>query len=239
MNINARRSALWAAATAGLSMLAVPGVAWAHGSAKGLGAFWNGSVHALFEPAQLLALLALGLWLSMHRLPRAVEQRALVASIAGFGLAALAAFVSGRGLWLADTGAPDMLLQGLGLLMAVATVADLAITDQRRAAWAWLVPTVGSLTLVGVALSSPAGELRGLDAVGWTGGVALGAALIVAYCAIGARWVVQRFSAGAIVPRVLASWLAASLLLVAVLPLFTAPPGTSSAPAPRSSEARR
>lgn len=214
-----RHGRVAATATTAVLGLAAPGLAWAHGSGKGLGAFWNGVLHPLVEPAQLLALLALGLWLALHRLPRVVEWRALLAGGGGFVLAALGAGLSGHDLAVADGGAPDHLLQALGLVMAVATAAQLAITDHQRAGWAWLVPPLCGLVTAAAALASPAGALRGVDALGWMGGVAAGTALVVGYSALGARWVTRRFAVGPLVPRVLASWLAASLLLVAALPL--------------------
>lgn len=215
MNVPRRWRGAALLAAAGLA----PGLAWAHGSAKGLGAFWNGVMHPFVEPAQLLALLALGLWLAMHALTRTLELRSLLAGAAGFGLAALGAGLSGRGLALADGGLPDRLLQVLGLAMALATVAGWAIGDRRRTGWGWLVPLACGLCLAGAALASPSGELRGLAALGWMAGVAVGITLIVGYTLAGTRWVARRFAVGPLVPRVLASWLAASLLLVAVLPL--------------------
>ncbi len=209
----------------------LPGTALAHGSAQGLGAFWNGVVHAWTEPSQLLALLALGLWLATLTLQRADELRSLVAGAAGFGLAALAAGLSGQGLPVADSGLPDRLLQALGLLLALATVADLA---RRWPPSARLAPVGCGLVLAGTALASPAGTLRGLDALGWTAGVALGVALSVTYTASGAAWVRRRLRVGPVVPRVLASWLAASLLLVMVLPLVAVPRPVAGASSPSS-----
>ncbi|MDT7835827.1 hypothetical protein [Aquabacterium sp. OR-4] len=223
----------------GLAWLAwlVPDTALAHGSTQGLGAFWNGVIHAWTEPSQLLALLALGLWLATLSLQRTDELRSLLAGAGCFGLAMLAALLSGQGLPIADSGLPERLLQGLGLLMALATVTDLATP---RPATARLAPLACGLTLLGAALASPAGTLRGLDALGWTAGVALGVSLTITYTAIGARWVRQRLRIGPVVPRVLASWLAASLLLVMVLPWVSAPrPGAAIAkPVPASAPQR-
>lgn len=223
---------------AAASLLAIgtllPGPALAHGSAQGLGAFWNGVVHAWTEPAQLLALLALGLWLATLPLQRADEWRSLVAGTAGFGLAALAGGLSGQGLAMADGGLPDRLLQALGLLLALATVADLAGRWPRSAR---LAPMACGLVLAGTALASPAGTLRGLDALGWTAGTALGVALTVTYTASGAGWIRRRLRVGPVVPRVLASWLAASLLLVMVLPLVAVPRPVAGASSPASTAA--
>lgn len=199
---------------AGLGLAAGP--ALAHGSAQGLGAFWNGVLHAWMEPSQLLALLALGLWLAIHRLSREAELRSVVAGSVAFALAALAARFSGLDAQIADAGLPDRAMQVAGVLMALATVADRA--PQTR----WLLPLATAITLAGAALGSPAASLRGIDAFGWMAGVALGITLIVAYTAIGARWIRARVKIGAVVPRVLASWLCASLLLVVAMPWVTA-----------------
>jgi len=195
---------------------AAPGPALAHGSAQGLGAFWNGVVHPVTEPAQLLALLALGLWLGVQPPAPGATRRTVLAGALALGAGLLAAALSGQAGALADSGRPDRLLQALGLLMALATAADW------RARPPGLAALAGGLALLGVALASPAGTLRGLDVAGWAAGVAIGSALTAAYAALGTRWVRQRWAFGPIVPRVLASWLAASLLLVLVLPLLAA-----------------
>lgn len=207
-----------------------PGPALAHGSAKGLGAFWNGVVHPVVEPVQLLALLALGLWLGIHALTPRDERRTVISGAAAFVGAVLLAALSARAVPLADSGWPERLLQALGLGLALATVAD---RRQPR-----LLPLACGLTLLGTALASPAGELRGLHALGWVAGVALGTTLTVSYAALATRWVRRRPGFGTIVPRVLASWLAASLLLVLLLPLFPAArPAASPAAAPAAESA--
>lgn len=209
--------------------------AWAHGSAKGLGAFWNGALHPLVEPVQLLSLLALGLWLAMHSLSPDLERRTLVAGAFGFGVAAACAAVSGQDLIVADSGLPERLLQILGLLMALGTVANQAIGPGMRKPWLAWIPAVCACVLAAAALASPAGQLRGLSALGWTAGVSMGVTLLVCYTVWAARWLRGRFRAGHLVPRVLASWVAASLLLVAVLP-WVAVRSPAGAAAPTGAE---
>lgn len=226
---------LGALASLAAALALLPGPALAHGSGQGLGAFWNGMVHALDEPAQLLALLALGLWLAIGKPSRSQERRAALAAGLGFVLAAGGAMASGQAVALADSGLPTQLLQALGLALALATAAHWWPT---HAALAPLVPAACALCLVGTALGSPAGALSGIDAFGWLAGVALGNALLVVYTALGVQWLVGRWPAATLVPRVLASWLAASLLLVAVLPLVpvvpVGKPGEAGRPAPSS-----
>lgn len=200
-------------ATLAAALALLPGSARAHGSGQGLGAFWNGMVHALDEPLQLLALLALGLWLAAGTLSRTQERHAALAGGLGFVLAASGATASGQALALADSGLPGHLLQSLGLVMSLAVAAN-----WRPANFALLAAACG-LCLLGTALDSPAGALRGIDALGWLSGVAIGNVLVVAYTVLGVHWLRARWPAAAIVPRVLASWLAASLLLALVLPL--------------------
>ena len=204
----------WCAGAAVL-LACLPGSARAHGSGKGLGAFWNGMAHAWGEPAQLLALLALGLWLGVGLMARLAPDRAALAGAAAFVVAAVAAAASGQALALADGGLPEHLLQVAGLALALCVVADWRPTRP------WLAAAACALVLAAIALGSPAGALRGIDAAGWITGVALGAGLIVSYTALAAAELRKRFRVGPIVPRVLASWLAASLLLVAMLPLLS------------------
>jgi hydrogenase/urease accessory protein HupE len=58
----------------------------AHGSIEGLGDLWNGVLHPLRSPAQVLVLLGLGLFAGQRRRLRPLAVSFLWASAAGFGL---------------------------------------------------------------------------------------------------------------------------------------------------------
>ena len=50
-----------------LSLMSLPQLALAHSPIKGIGSFLNGMLHPLLVPAQVLIILALGLWYGQHR----------------------------------------------------------------------------------------------------------------------------------------------------------------------------
>lgn len=76
----------------GLATLALTGPAQAHGAAKGLGPFWDTSLHLVTGAEHLLGFVGLGLWLAQQRTDPAREGALLVlpgALVAGLLLAAL------------------------------------------------------------------------------------------------------------------------------------------------------
>lgn len=50
-----------------LSLMFLPQLALAHSPIKGIGSFLNGMLHPLLVPAQVLIILALGLWIGQHQ----------------------------------------------------------------------------------------------------------------------------------------------------------------------------
>jgi len=50
-----------------LSLIFLPQLALAHSPIKGIGSFLNGMLHPLLVPAQVLIILALGLWIGQHQ----------------------------------------------------------------------------------------------------------------------------------------------------------------------------
>jgi len=50
-----------------LSLMFLPQLALAHSPIKGIGSFLNGMLHPLLVPAQVLIILALGLWYGQHK----------------------------------------------------------------------------------------------------------------------------------------------------------------------------
>lgn len=195
--------------------LALPGVACAHSPVPGLGRFYNGMLHPVLAPAPLIALLALGLLIGQRGLganPRAVLAFALGL---GLGLAAAARFA----------GPPiEIGLLAGGVVTAGVTLAMLELSP---AALALLAAVLGAAA--GFGLADPTGgDGRWLILTGsW-----LGAALCTLGTAALAELATRPWQRVAV--RVVASWLAASAILVLTLAwLGPKPePGRSAAPWP-------
>jgi hydrogenase/urease accessory protein HupE len=77
-----------AQAAAACALAAFSQVAAAHGSVRGLGNFFSGVVHPLFEPAQLIALVALGLLIGQRGLASTQPAAACFAVGVALGLVA-------------------------------------------------------------------------------------------------------------------------------------------------------
>jgi len=197
----------WAA----LLFVAWPALAWAHSPVPGLGRFYSGMLHPVLAPAALIALVALGLLIGQRGLANArLPVLAFLVAVALGGVVG-----SQFGLLLgpelgpeAGTQSPglnvDALLLGLGLLVAGCV---LTAWQPPPAALMALAGSVGALA--GLGLSDMAvSEGRWVVLAGtWLGAAFL--ALGVAAVAELARQAWQRIGL-----RVVASWLAASAMLV-------------------------
>ncbi len=185
-------------------LLAAPAVASAHSPVPGLGHFYNGMLHPLLAPAPLIALVALGLLIGQRGL---VEARRPVLAL----VLALAVGLVAGSEWPGVQADTALLL--VGLLAAGCALA------------AWRVPGLPLLLLAG-AIGAAAGLGLADMAVGagrWVviAGTWLGAAFlalgVAAVSELGHRpW--QQIAA-----RVVASWMAASALLVLGLQSVGAP----------------
>jgi urease accessory protein len=170
-------------------------MAWAHSPVPGLGRFYNGMLHPVLAPAALIALVALGLLIGQRGLANA--RRPVLAFLMAVALGGVAGS-QWPGLNV-DTG-----LLGLGLLVAACALA------------AWQPPPAALLALAG-----GVGVLAGLGlsdmAVGagrWVvlSGTWLGTAFLALGVAAVAELALQAWQRIGL--RVVASWLAASALLV-------------------------
>ncbi len=176
-------------------MLAWPDWAWAHSPVPGLGRFYNGMLHPVLAPAAFIALAALGVLIGQQGL---VQSRRAVLWLV---LALMLGLVAGSQWPGIDA---DIGLLALGTLTAACALA------------AWR-PSAGLLA----ALAATAGALAGVGlsdmAVGagrWVviAGTWLGAALLALGIAATAELAHRPWQQIAL--RVVASWLAASALLV-------------------------
>ena len=200
-----------------VALCIVSQAAAAHGSLAGLGNFFSGVVHPLFEPAQLIALVALGLLIGQRGLP--ATQPAGLSFVLGALLGLLAAVLG------AAPNTDPFLLAGAGLIgLAVVTALPLP-----RAVCAVLAAGVG----LGVGLASApeavAGSARFVMLLGSGVGVCVWMFNVVGLVHEAKRpWL-------RIGVRVVGSWIAASAVLVTTLAL--APPRASTGPLAQAGKA--
>lgn len=185
-------------------LAAAPALAHAHGDLQGLAPFYAGMLHPLLVPAQLVALLALGLLAGQSRLGTARLALALL-------LLALIMSLPAAAAWTVDT-APLLLAAALALALAVVAARPLP-----RSLLVLLALAVGA----GIGLGSSPETVAGPARWAWLAGSGIGAfasSALVAALADAARPSWARIGV-----RVAGSWLAASALLVLALRLAGAP----------------
>lgn len=176
-------------------LLASPALAWAHSPVPGLGRFYNGMLHPVLAPAALIALVALGLLIGQRSLVRSRGPVLAFVAMLALGLVA-------GSQWPGLNADTALLL--LGLLSAGCALA------------AWPPPHLALLLLAGC--SGMAAGLGLADmAVGagrWV--VIAGTWLGAAFLALGVAAIAELSHRAwqRIATRVVASWLAASALLV-------------------------
>jgi hydrogenase/urease accessory protein HupE len=189
----------------------------AHGSVAGLGNFFSGVVHPLFEPAQLIALVALGLLIGQRGL--AATQPAGLSFVLG-ALLGLLAVVLG-----AAPNVDPFLLAGAGLIgLAVLTALHLP-----RAVCALIAANVGLGVGLGSAPEAVAGSARIVMLLGSGVGVCVWMFNVVGLVHEAKRPCLR------IGVRIVGSWIAASALLVTALAL--APPRAATLPQAQADKA--
>jgi hypothetical protein len=189
-----RRRFPWAASAAPL-LLTAPGWASAHSPVPGLGAFYSGMLHPVVAPSALIALMALGLLIGQHGLVQARK------AVLGLVVAVALGLVLGS-QW------PGLKVDP-GLLLAALATAVCALAARRLPALALLALAMVVGMAAGLGLADMAvGSVRWVVIAGtWLGCAFL--ALGVAALAELARKPWQHIAL-----RVVASWLAASAMLV-------------------------
>ena len=212
---------------AGLLLVAWPALAWAHSPVPGMGKFYSGMLHPVLAPAALIALVALGLLIGQRGLANArMPVLAFLVAVALGGVAG-----SQLGLQLGSQTGPqtgpqtgmqtgsqtdrETGLQAPGLKVDTGLLA-LGLLVAACVLTAWQPPPAALLSLAG-----GVGALAGLGlsdmAVGegrWVvlSGTWLGAAFLALGVAAVAELALQSWQQIGL--RVVASWLAASALLV-------------------------
>ena len=196
---------------AGLLLVTWPALAWAHSPVPGLGKFYSGMLHPVLAPAALIALVALGLLIGQRGLANArMPVLAFLVAVALGGVAG-----SHFGLPLGPEIGSQLGSQSPGLNIDTGLLAlGLLVAACVLTAWQ---PTPAAL----MALAGSVGALAGLGlsdmAVGagrWVvlSGTWLGAAFLALGVAAVAELAHQAWQQIGL--RVVASWLAASALLV-------------------------
>ena len=179
-------------------------VAWAHSPIQGLDDFSNGFLHPLFVPAHVLLIFAFGLLLGQQGV--GMHLRTIWVYFAGVTTGLV---LAGAGLSLFNPS-----LYEAGVLMAAVGVALLAIFARRLPPF--VVIPIGWVAGLLLGLDSLQDELAGQARYVALFGSAVSLYLLMLYPLALAEWS-QRREWLAIGVRVVASWVAASALLVLAL----------------------
>lgn len=182
--------------------------AHAHGSVKGLGNFVGGFLHPLFEPAHLVALVALLLL---------IAQRGVQSSNASMVALATA---TATGLGAAAMGWPASTDTALLIAASLTGVAVVVARPLPQAGVMWLAGVVG----LGIGLGSDPEGLSGLGRYAELAGTWFGTCLY----AISGATLIEEFKRPwiPVLIRVVGSWMVATSVLV--LALHTTMPSTTS-----------
>ncbi len=192
------RIAVWLGAMAA----ALPLPAHAHDVIPGIGAFGNGALHPLATPAQLMALLALGLLVGQHR---PASTAAATAALLALMVALMVCLPMHRVAGDPDT---ERLLLGLAFVLGAATAAA-------RSLPAPLLALLAAATGAAVALGSGPEGVDGQDR--WLMLAGSGLASWLASSTLATLVGLARPPWLGIAVRVLGSWIAAAALLVLAL----------------------
>jgi FtsH-binding integral membrane protein len=187
---------------AGATLLLAPAWCWAHSPIPGIGHFYSGMLHPLVVPAQLVALLALGLLVGQRgAVLRGAAITALILALP-LGLALSRVAAAGGGM------ATDTLLLAVGACVALAVSAA-----QSMPRWTLLAGAAATGLLVGLGADPDGleGSARALSLAGsW-----LGAAIVVAWIAVMTEFLRRDWMKIGV--RVVGSWVAAAAMIVLAL----------------------
>ncbi|WP_211826991.1 HupE/UreJ family protein [Kistimonas asteriae] len=178
----------------------VSGSVLAHSPVAGLNQFYNGLLHPLLVPTQLLVLLSLGLLLGQQK-PADVRVAPLVIPTA----AVVGLLVT---LWVPVINVDVYLLAG-------ATVVGLLVASKPSLRWHWCV-IVGALLVLVIGIDSSQAELSGTTWLLSAAGTLIGICLLLLYAMGLATWCRSTALKG-IGVRIVGSWITASAFLVFAL----------------------
>ena len=180
-----------------VAFLAWPDLAFAHLPIEGVGGFYGGLLHPVLVPAHALSVVALGLFIGRQRERRMALLSFAAALLAGLIAIALAVQVPVGSAMLANTAL-------VGALVAAAWMPPPPL--------GWLLAAIAGATL---ALDSPPQAITIAEANLMLIGTALGACLAVAVVGTITSYLTKAWQQIAV--RVLASWIAASAILVVAM----------------------
>ncbi len=185
-----------------INMLFLPGMASAHSPIKGIGDLLNGMIHPLLVPAQVLVIVALGLWFGQNQ--SAGRQKAVLL----FLFASIAGLVTAGYVVSFDVATL--------LLLVAASLGLLVISDIELPQVIYLLTAVLAGFVVGMD-SSPEG-FAGQRKIIWLFGSGVGIYFMLLYAMALSESLSNRHWKR-ITVRVMASWLSASALMVLALGL--------------------
>ncbi len=183
-----------------LVIAALPSAAFAHMPIGGIGSFYNGALHPLFVPAQLLLLIAFGLLLGQKGLEK--NLKALVAYVIGAGVGFVAA-------WFWPAGDKDILLLAGATLIGLLIATDLDLRS-------WAFPILALLVGLVLGIDSAQEDLPGRERFISLLGTGIVIYLAVLYLTTLAEYL-QKKQWGKIGVRIVGSWVAASAVMVLAL----------------------
>ena len=185
---------------AGVLLSVLSSSALAHSPVAGLNQFYNGLLHPLLVPTQLLVLLALGLLLGQQK-PKAIRAAPLIIPAA----AAVGLLMT---LWIPTINVDVYLLAG-------ATVAGLLVASKPSLRWHWCV-IGGTLAVFVIGIDSSQAELSGTTWLLSAVGTLIGICLLLLYSMGLATWCGST-AMKSIGVRIVGSWITASAFLVFAL----------------------
>ncbi len=186
------------------TLLLLPGAAWAHSPIKGLGDLGNGILHPLFVPAHLLLVIALGLLLGQQGVRANIV--AVWAYLCGLMVGLIMAWQGGV---LKDVGLQELAVLATAVVVALWVV--IAVPLPR-----WVLAVLGGWAGMILGLDSLQAELVGRARVAALFGSGVSLYLLLLYpMALAERLGHRHWQRVGV--RVIASWIAASALLVLAL----------------------
>ena len=178
----------------------VSGSALAHSPVAGLNQFYNGLLHPLLVPTQLLVLLSLGLLLGQQKPADVRAAPLMIPSAAVAGLLAT--------LWIPTINVDIYLLAG-------ATVVGLLVASKPSLRWHWCV-IAGAVLVFVIGIDSSQAELSGTTWLLSAVGTLVGICLLLLYAMGLATWCTST-AVKSIGVRIVGSWITASAFLVFAL----------------------
>jgi len=183
-----------------LSLMFLPQLALAHSPIKGIGSFLNGMLHPLLVPAQVLVILALGLWYGQHQ-PAENKSSVLIFL-----------FATITGLVVSNFSITDDV--SLLLLIGATVIGLIVVSDIKVPPVFYIFLGISAGFMVG--LDSAQEALSGKEKVISLFGSGVGIYFLLLYAmAISETLSVKHWQIIAV--RVIASWLSASAMMVLAL----------------------